>query len=349
MNLKRIRILFAARNREFLRDRAGFGWNILFPFLIVAGFGIIFSGDTRTEYKAGVFPAETGEIRENAGIPEQFKTFRYIRFLRFPDFETGIDKLRHHKIDILIRIDQEPSPYWINDSSPSGYITEKMLIASLMPDREIRKKLVKKEIQGRPIRYIDWLFPGILGMNMMFSAMYGVGYVIVRYRRNGVLKRLMATPVTAFEYLLSQLLSRVIILFLTACIVWIGSDLIFDFRMAGSYLDAAAVFLIGAVSLVSLGLIIACRGTSEEFASGMINFICWPMMFLSGVWFSMEGSPQWVQMISKVFPLTHILAAVRRIINDGAAFSEVLPEVAILSFMSIVFLSAGAFLFSWTR
>jgi ABC-type multidrug transport system permease subunit len=186
-------------------------------------------------------------------------------------------------------------------------------------------------------------------MNIMFSSLFGVGYVIVRYRRSGVLKRLKATPVTAFEYLTAQLVSRVLILLATTFVVWFGCDLLFSFNMQGSYFDAFVVFLAGSVCLVCLGLVVACRGTSEELANGFINFISWPMMFLSGVWFSIEGASSWVQNVAKVLPLTHFLSAVRKIINDGATLSDVSVEIFILCVMSLLFLSIGSLLFSWTK
>lgn len=164
-----------------------------------------------------------------------------------------------------------------------------------------------------------------------------------------MLKRLKATPVTAFEYLSAQLISRVVILLATSGIVWIGCDLIFSFQMQGSYLDAALVFFIGTVAMASLGLILAARGTSEEFTNGLINFICWPMMFLSEVWFSLEGTSEWVRNVAKVFPLTHFLNALRKIINDGEALNQVASEMGVLAFMSLLFLLIGSISFSWTK
>jgi ABC-type multidrug transport system permease subunit len=140
---------------------------------------------------------------------------------------------------------------------------------------------------------------------MMFSALWGVGYVVVRYRKNGVLKRLKATPLNAFEYLTAQAISRIFLLMFTLVIVWTGCDLIFSFRVQGSYLDLFVIFFLGSLSLTSLGLVLASRGTSEEFTTGILNFISWPMMFLSEVWFSLEGAPQWVKSSAKIFPLTH--------------------------------------------
>ena len=114
-------------------------------------------------------------------------------------------------------------------------------------------------------------------------------------------------------------------------------------------MDAFVIFLAGTICLSSLGLVLACRGTNEELTNGMINFICWPMMFLSEVWFSMEGASEWVKTVAGVLPLTHFLSALRKVINDGATLSQVSGEMTLLLVMSLVFLSIGSVLFSWTR
>ncbi len=351
MNFTRMWAVFVSRNHEFFRDKAAFGWNFLFPFLIVAGFAIIFNGNNRSEFKAGIFPVkpEKNFSIENLKIPERFKSIHYINFIPFTSFKKAENKLKHHKIDILIQNSPKPWKYWINDSSPKGYIVEKIFMQSGVPEKEINKNVIKEKIHGQQIRYIDWLFPGILGMNMMFSALYGVGYVIVRYRKNGVLKRLKATPLTALEYLTAQMLSRVFLLLFTVTVVWFGCDMIFSFHVEGSFYDAAVVFTLGAVSLVSMGLVIACRGASEEFTSGIINFVSWPMMFLSGVWFSLEGSPLWIRKFSEIFPLTHMLSALRKIINDGAGLSDVIPDMIFLAVISLICILIASFLFSWTE
>ena len=349
MRFKRLWAMFTARNLEFFRDRAAFGWNFLFPFLIIAGFGVVFGGKSISEYKAGVFPVESPmSIHHQVEIPEGFQSSRYVEFVGVPSLEIGFALLKHHKIDLLIQRGSAPHAYWTNESSPKGYILEKMLIASIQT-KDTGDLLSRQVVQGKEVRYIDWLFPGILGMNMMFSALWGVGYVVVRYRKNGVLKRLKATPLTAVEYLSAQMLSRIFLLMFTLITVWIGSDAIFSFEVAGHYLDLAVVFFLGCLSLTSMGLVLASRGTSEEFTSGVLNFISWPMMFLSEVWFSIEGAPQWIKWIAATFPLTHLLTAARKIMNDGAGLSDVMPELLILSIMTGVCLTIGATLFSWNE
>lgn len=338
-----------ARNLEFFRDRSAFGWNFLFPFLLVAGFGIIFGGETYTEYKVGVFPFESEQVSVEAlAVPPGFKKMNYLRFIGFSDAAQGLQKLKHHRIDFLLKIGNGPHQYWVSDASPKGYVVEQMFKASLFPP-QTRPDAEKREIEGIPIRYIDWLFPGILAMNMMFSALWGVGYVVVRYRKNGALKRLKVTPLTAFEYITAQAISRIFLLMFTLIVVWTGCDLFFSFNVQGSYLDLFIIFFLGSLSLTALGLVLASRGTSEEFTTGILNFISWPMMFLSEVWFSLEGAPEWVKASTKIFPLTHMLAAARKVMHDGAGLLDVGPQIIVLALMTLGFLTLGAVLFSWNK
>ena len=350
MRFKRSWAIFNSRNLEFFRDREAFGWNFLFPFLIILGFGVIFKGDYQSQFKVGVFPVPHGVSVEQSidSLPDSFAAFKAIAWVGIENRIHGVEKLKHHKIDLLVEAGTQPVRYWVSDSSPSGAIVERLLKEALAPP-DSGDRFEKKDIQGLQIRYIDWLFPGILGMNMMFSALYGVGWVVVRYRKNGVLKRLKATPLTAFEYLSAQLLSRIFVLLFTLVVVWLGCDLILDFKIYGRLTDLFVVFLAGSACMTALGLVIASRGTSEEFANGILNFICWPMMFLSEVWFSIEGAPAWLKTSAKIFPLTHVLTAARKVMNEGQGLLAVMPELGILGAMTLTFLLVGAALFSWNK
>ena len=105
MSFKRFWTMFKARNREFFRDRAAFGWNFMFPFLIVAGFGVIFGAKSYTEYNVGLFPHETVTvIPADSPIPDGFRKMRYIKFIGIPTKAEGLDKLKHHKIDFLLKL-----------------------------------------------------------------------------------------------------------------------------------------------------------------------------------------------------------------------------------------------------
>ena len=346
MSFQRIWAMFVARNYEFFRDKAAFGWNFAFPFLVIIGFGIMFGKQDLKQFRIGIFPADNPALAFTDGtVPASLQTSKQLQFLPFANRGDGEEKLRHFKIDLLLERSSATHAYWINDSSPNSYLTEQIFLASFLPkDQQIADKRI---VQGEQIRYVDWFFPGVMAMNMMFSALWGVGFVVVRYRKNGTLKRLKATPLTAFEYLSAQMLSRIFLLMFTLVVVWLGSNLIFHFRVHGSYLLILFLFFLGGLNLCGMGLVLAARGTSEEFTSGVLNFISWPMMFLSEVWFSLEGAPEWVRTFSEIFPLTHLIRAVRRVMNDGATLTAVQSDIGVLVITTAVSLLIAAFIFSW--
>lgn len=332
MSFKRFWAVLIARNKEFLRDRAALSWNIMFPFLIVMGFAFAFSGETAYQYKVGVLYSDTQP-------DEAFLQTLYIQFIDETDAQLSAIKVSRHQLDMLLNL--QTHEYWINETSAKGYILERLFKATSSTP------FTRQLLSGQPIRYVDWLIPGILGMNMMFSALYGVGYIIVRYRKNGVLKRLKATPLNALEFLSAQLASRLWLILTVLLVIYVGTNFFIGFIMHGNYLHLAAVFILGAFSMIGLGLVVASRLKSEELADGMLNLATWPMMFLSGVWFSLDGLHPAVQKLSQVFPLTHITHAARAIMLDGASLAEVSGDLIILALMSLIFLLLGAFLFRW--
>jgi len=343
--LKRIWIIFLSRNREFYRDRSGLGWNIIFPFFIIIGFSLIFNQNEKTEYKIGI---AGGEQKIKKEISVQYNNFRHSRFLEFlpmENAESGMQKLGHHRIDLLI--DPERGIYWINKSSPKSYLAEKILQAGDF--RTDNKTFISGTVEGREIPYIEWLFPGVLGMNMMFSALFGVGYAVVRDRKNGVLKRLSVTPLIPFEFLTAHIMSRMFVLFITTAAVYAGCALLYGFENRGSYLSLILIFSLGGFSMISLSLIIAARSSSEEFAGGALNLLSWPMMLLSEVWFSLEGARPWVKNLAQIFPLTQLTDGVRRITNDGASLYDIRYNLIVLASMSALFLLTGSLLFRWRK
>ena len=348
MSLRRFFAALKARNNEFIRDKSALGWNFLFPILIVLGFAFAFSDKSIDVYKVGVY----GEINESAKIQFPFLTTQHIQFVAVTNLKPAIIKVEKHQLDMLL--DLKLGQYWINNESPSGYILEKLLVASELPQNmrlhdnpSANNTFDKKQVSGKEIRYVDWLLPGVLAMNIMFSALFGVGYVIVRYRKNGVLKRLKATPLTAAEFLCAQVISRLWLVMLITTIVFIGSYLLLDIPMFGSYLNLFLIFVLGSISMISIGLLIATRTASEEFAGGILNLISWPMMFLSGVWFSLEGVHPLLQKAALIFPLTHLISGARAIMIDGAGFVDIMPYLFTLTTMSALFLTIGALMFRW--
>ncbi len=337
---RRIQAIFIARNREFYRDRAGLGWNIFMPIFMLLGFAFIFSGASEDQLKVGVL-APGGELSTER---QGFLGLEYIAFLPFADAAEALPKVERHQLDLLVDLAAEPPVYWVNEESPRGYLAERLLLGAetegvALPER--------RAVTGAAVSYADWVLPGILAMNVMFSSLWGVGWVIVRYRKNGVLRRLKATPLSPFEFLTAQVLSRLLVVMAGNLVVYLGALLILDFPMRGSYLALALVYLTGALCLISLGLIVSSRLRTEELADGILNLVSWPMLLLSGVWFSMEGTSRAAQALSQLSPLTHLVDAARAVMIDGAGLLDVLPQVSLLAALAAGFLGLAATLFRW--
>ena len=340
--MKKFMAMIKARNMEFIRDKGTFFWNLIFPVIMIVGFSFAFSGNDKELFKAGLLG--------NIPAPETLsflamETINYIDYSKEENKLPGekiLDRLRFHQIDILLDFDR--NVYYINEQSPNAEVLNKLLQSSL---KESSIVLAEQQVSGKAIRYVDWLVPGVIGMNMLFSCLFGVGYVIVRYRKNGVLKRLKATPITPFGFISAQMLSRFIIVLCTSILVYIGTNLFLKFMMLGSYLNLILITSLAILCMISLGLIFAARFKSEELSGGLMNLASFPMIILSGVFFSLEGTPSLMRRISRVIPLTHYIEGARSIMLDGANLAGILPNLFVLGGMTVLFLGTASALFQW--
>ncbi|TCT20306.1 ABC transporter permease [Thiobaca trueperi] len=343
MNLtvwRRIAAILVARNREFYRDRAGLSWNLLMPVMMVLAFAFIFRGGPEDVFKVGVV-TQDGNLHSTTS---PFLALDYLSFIPLTEPDAAIAKVERHQLDLLLDLRGTPA-YWVNADSPNGYLAERLLLGAYAS--AIGPSPERRAVSGAALRYVDWALPGVLAMNIMFSSLWGVGWVIVRYRKNGVLRRLKATPLSPWEFLTAQVASRLIVVLGASLLVYLGATALLDFPMRGSYLALALVYVTGALCLISLGLIVASRLRSEEVADGLLNLISWPMLLLSGVWFSMEGTSVAAQTLSHLLPLTHLVEGARRVMIDGAGVVDVLPQIGLLAGLAALFLVLAAWLFRW--
>jgi ABC-type multidrug transport system permease subunit len=339
VNLRRMLAVWHARNLEFLRDRSTLIFNFLFPLALVIAFALIFGGQPRPIFKVDVIAPPGSAL--DAGL-HPFLGTRYVDFVGIEpaDLEATVRKVERHQVDLLLDLRAAPR-YWVNEDSPKGYLAEKLLLESAAGGA------TREPVSGAAVRYVDWLLPGILGMNMMFSCLFGVGYVVVRYRKSGFLRRLSATPVTALEFGTAQVLSRLLLTVSVTSMLYAALTLFIPFRNEGSVLLLLLIAVLGALAMISFGFMMAARFASEELANGAINLASWPMMLLSGVWFSLEGAPGWLQAAAKALPLTQMLDAARAVMLDGAGLAGVLPNLGWLLAMTLLFLGIAAAGFRW--
>jgi ABC-type multidrug transport system permease subunit len=197
-------------------------------------------------------------------------------------------------------------------------------------------------------RYIDWLIPGLLGMNIMGTGMWSIGFSVVWARNRRLLKRLAATPMARSDYLLAQMLARLVFLVVEAGGLLGFAALVFKVPMSGSITALIVVVLTGAIAFAGLGLLVASRARTIEAASGWMNFSMLPMWVVSGVFFSSAHFPAVMQPFIHALPLTALNDALRAVILDGAALAGVGGDLAILAAWALGCFAIALKIFRWT-
>jgi ABC-type multidrug transport system permease subunit len=351
--MRKFSAIFKARTMEFVRDRGTFFWNLLFPVVLVFGFAFAFSGQDQTLFTVGIIGEPTEDfafmeieqiefIRYGAGAAENTSGTDAAAAGTELTADQVVERVRRHQLDMVL--DFESGRYYVNRQSANGPVLRRLLESSGVGGAV---SLQEEAVSGEPIRYVDWVVPGIIGMNMMFSCLFGVGFVIVRYRKNGVLKRLKATPVSAFTFISAQAASRLLIVVITSAVVYAGTNAFLNFMMNGSYLLLLLLTTLAILCMIAVGLVFASRIKSEELAGGLLNLVTFPMIILSGVFFSLEGTPQIMQQVSRALPLTHFTEGARAIMIEGAGLAQVAPNLLFLVVLTGGLLLLAAYLFRW--
>ena len=341
IRLRRLYALFIARNKEFTRDRHALGWNLIFPVVVVIGLAFAFSEESeRTPWTIAVLGEAVSESQQ------ALLGLSHVHYVAGDDLERALRSVERHRSDLLLAFDGEQTRYWINDDNPAGYLLERALQAARSGDGGTMQ-FERGQVSGVQLSYAQWVLPGVLAVNIMFSALYGIGFVTVRYRKNGVLKRLRATPLSPLDFLLAQLFSRIWLIVLVTVPLFAAMVWLLDVPLHGSPWLLLLTLLLGSFCLIAMGMIVAARLASEELADGLLNLISWPMMLLSGVWFSLESAHPVMQYLAAVLPLTHMLEAVRGVMFDGHGLLDIAPHLLALVAMTALFLAVGARLFRW--
>ena len=332
--------LTLVRFSEFLREPEALFWVFVFPLLLAAGLGVAFRNRPAEVLKiATVTPALTQSLRAEKLLD--------VEQLSAPAAE---EALRTGKVALLA----EPGPdgsvvYRYDDTNPEGRA------ARLLADRAVQRAAGRADpvssadqlLREPGSRYIDFLIPGLLGMNLMGSAIWGMGFTIVDARRKKLMKRLIATPMPRHYYLLSFVLSRLLLLVIEVSALLGFGVLVFHVPMRGSLLVLAILCVLGSLSFSALGLLIASRVQTIEAASGLMNFVMMPMWIVSGVFFSAQRFPGVLQPVIKALPLTAVNDALRANILQGAGLVQIAPQLGMLGAWLIVCFALALWLFRW--
>lgn len=332
--------LTLVRFYEFVREPEALFWVFVFPILLAAGLGIAFRNR----------PAEV--LRIAAVTPELAQSLRQEKLLEVQelDSESAQEALRTGKVALLAAPGSSGSiEYRYDDTNPEGRA------ARLLADRAIQRAAGRVDpvdtsdhlMREVGSRYIDFLIPGLLGMNLMGSAIWSMGFAIVDARRKKLLKRLVASPMPRPYYLLSFLLSRILLLVVEVGVLVGFGALLFHVPVRGSLLDLAVLCLAASLSFSALGLLLASRARTIEAASGLMNVVMMPMWIASGVFFSSQKFPDVMQPIIKVLPLTAVIDALRANMLRGSNLGQMAPQVGIIAFWLVICFALALKLFRW--
>jgi len=331
--------LTLVRFYEFLREPEALFWVFLFPILLAAGLGLAFRNR----------PAEV--LKVGAVTPQVVSALRQEKLLDVQelDYRTAEASLRAGKIVLIAEPGNGGVVYQYDDTNPEGRT------ARMLADRAVQRAAGRVDpvksgdllLREPGSRYIDFLLPGLLGMNIMGSSIWSLAFGVVDARRKKLLKRLIATPMPRHEYLLSFLLSRLAMLAVEVSTLLGFGMLVFGVPMRGSLVSFAALCVIGSLSFSSLGLLIASRVRTIEGVSGLTNSIMMPMWIVSGVFFSAQRFPDLIQPVIRALPLTAIIDALRANMLQGAGLAQLWPEMAVLTAWLIVCFTLALKLFKW--
>jgi ABC-2 type transport system permease protein len=334
--------LTLARFREFLREPEAVFWVFMFPVIMTCALGIAFRS-------RGAEPVIAGVV-EQAGADAIARTLESsggFTVRRIPPGE--VDRaVRDGRAPVVI-VPGEPPTYRYDEARAESQV------ARLAVDRALQQAAgrtdaftpVEAPVRNVGSRYIDWLVPGLLGMNIMSTGLWGVGFSIVQARTKKLLKRLVATPMSKAHYLMAHVFSRLLFLALEVMVITGFAWLFFDVQVHGAVGSLAALALLGALSFGGLGLLLASRARTIEAVSGLMNLVMLPMWVLSGVFFASTNFPDAMQPFIKALPLTALNAALRAIVNEGQAITAVGTEVAILAAWGLLSFALSLRLFRW--
>ncbi len=326
--------LTLARLRLFFREPGAVFWTFGFPLLLSIALGIAFRNRPAEPSLVAVTSAELQAALQ--GDP-QLKP-------RLLEESEAREALRTGKADLVV-LPGPPISYLYDPARPESRLARALADAALHPHGP--PATVDKPVVEPGSRYIDFLIPGLLGMNLMSAGMWGIGYVLVDMRTKKLLKRLMATPMSRAQFLWSFVVMRALFLLLEVPVLLGFAWIVFKVGIAGSLPLLLGVSLLGALAFAGLGLLVASRARNTQTVSGLINLVMLPMFVGSGVFFSTARFPDAVQPLLRVLPLTALNDGLRAVMIDGAGARGVAIPCAILAATAAVTFAAALRLFRW--
>jgi ABC-2 type transport system permease protein len=334
------------RVREFLREREAVFWVFIFPVLMTFALGIAFR-NTAPDKTFVAIEADANNPRVNEIASVLNNSPEIAASVLSPD--EAAKELRSGKVSIVVKPQNDSYEYRFDPTRPESR-TARLILDDVLQRAKGRIDVVSvgdQRVSETGARYVDFLVPGLIGMNLMGSGLWGLGFTIVIARSRKLLKRFAATPMRRSHYLLSFMLSRLVFLLLEVAAVVAFAWLVFGFTVRGSWLSVSLITLLGGFTFSGIGLLVAARPTTIEGVSGLMNFIMLPMWLLSGTFFSSERFPQVFQPFIKALPLTALNTLLRGVMNEGSPLWTNWMNISILLAWLLISFVVALKVFKW--
>jgi len=334
--------LALSRMREFYREPEAVFWVFGFPIVLAFALGLAFRNTGPGKLQVGVVagPGDSAVAVVLDSSPRLLATVL--------DTATARLRLRTGRVALLV-IPGDPLVYRYDSTRTESRLArlEADEVVQRARGRADAARVQDQRVTEPGSRYIDFLIPGLLGMNLMGSGLWGVGFSVVQARTKKLLKRFMATPMRRSHYLLSFILSRLVFLFLeVAALVGFGWWM-FHVGVRGSFSAVAFITVLGALSFAGLGMLVASRARTIEAVSGLMNLVMLPMWILSGTFFSYARFPEAMQPFVKALPLTALNDALRAVMIEGSRLSELGAPLGIVTAWGVVSFVVALQIFRW--
>ena len=333
------------RFREFLREPEAVFWTFIFPLLLASGLGLAFRSRPADVAKVGVLTTAPGAERIRTALAAD-SSLQVIAL----DDTAAATALRIGTVALVVVPRDSQRVEYRFDRARTEARTARLMVNEALQRANGRNEAVVTTdalISERGSRYIDFVLPGLLAMNLMGSGMWGIGFSIVDARRKKLLKRFVATPMRRYQYLASFLVMRLGLMVIEVTVITLFGYFAFGVPMRGSLVAFAVACLLGALVFGSLGLLVASRARTIEAASGLMNLIMLPMWVASGVFFSASNFPDAVQPVIQALPLTAVVDSVRGIMIQGLGWNALVPEFAIVATWLVLSFGIALRFFRW--
>jgi ABC-type multidrug transport system permease subunit len=346
--------LYVTRLREFYRQPSRIFWVYAFPTILAVVLGLAFQSRPPEAIHVTVVAGEGSEVVQSALGSDEARAGRPGRpglaIEVRPEAEAR-QRLRTGQTPLVIEPGTGGGVTYRYDATRPDAVAARAAVDDVLQRAKGRIDPIRVEdalVTEKGARYIDFLIPGLLGLNTMGGGMWGIGFLIVNFRVNKLLKRFDATPMPRWHFLAALIGARLTFLVPDAAILLGLGHFGFGMPIRGSLALFALVEVAGALAFAGLGLLIASRARNTETVSGLMNLVMLPMWLFSGVFFASDRFPAAFQPLVQALPLTHVIAALRKVLLEGAGIEAIAVSLAVLGGWTVVCFLVALKIFRWS-